>query len=445
MGILVSAVGLIYDHRLFDKDQHDIRRFLHRVLISIGSVNFIPTPTRCGNKLLLQPGLRLARDIRADKLNIVAFRFDHLHRDGAAVSHYQLSHTATDLVILASFVAGRNDDKARSPRRGRRRDGLIKAEMNIVDQVAERLIICRRRIGAEGKDGLLLPVWHGVAAAIRKLPRRIVRAVCAVIAPGVVTRADDPDIPFLRVHVGRRSAERIPDIILEAAVCGKLFGVDRDLLRTAHIGNGHAHIRRVLTHPVRHAHELIPAILARLGRVNVLLRADNDRHLVDAHTAAVGKTPLIHIAADRRGILIKRALFVGVQLRKLVPIRNSLVVACKLGSIFAVPPRSELDLLVGCRCMPVMNQICIPLRRILIVKRRLLKAAVFDGVVRNAARIGRQNRSWQQTQCHYQHHQSADGPLFPISFDVHDRSSLLLWGVKEVSNPLFLLMHRIGL
>ena len=296
-----------------------------------------------------------------------------------------------------------------------------------------------RRIGAEGKDGLRLPVRHGVAAAIRKLPRRIVRAVCAVIAPGVVIRADDPDIPFLRVHVRRRSTERtIPDIILEAAVCGKLFGVDRDLLRTARLRNGYC----VLAHPVRHAHELIPAILARLGWVNLLLRADDDRHLVDAHTAAVGKTPLIHIAADRRGILIKRALFVGVQHRKLLPIRNiRLTPNMRNCSIF--PRRPELDLLVGCRCMPVRNQSCSPLRRIHIVERRLLKAAVFDGVVRNAARIGRQNRSWQQTQRHYQHHQSADGPLFPISFDVHDRSSLLLWGVKKVSNPLFLLMHKL--
>ena len=90
VGIPVSAVGLIYDHRLFDKDQHDIRRFLHRVLISIGSVNYIPTRTRCGNKLLLQSILRLARDIRADKLNIAVFRFDRLHLDGAAVSHYPL-------------------------------------------------------------------------------------------------------------------------------------------------------------------------------------------------------------------------------------------------------------------------------------------------------------------------------------------------------------------
>ena len=154
------------------------------------------------------------------------------------------------------------------------------------------------------------------------------------------------------------------------------------------------------------------------------------------------KAPLIHIAADRRGILIERALFVGVQLRKLISIRNSLG-ACKLGSLLAVPLRSELDLFAECRCFPVKSRPWNPLRRRLIVKRRLLKAAVFDGVVRNAARIGRQNRSWQQTQCHYQHHQSADGPLFPISFDVHDRSSLLLWGVKKVSNPLFLLTYEL--
>ena len=198
-------------------------------------------------------------------------------------------------------------------------------------------------------------------------------------------------------------------------------------------------------HPVRHAHELVPATLAWLVRVNVLLRADDERHLVIALAAAMRKAPLIHIAADRRGILIKRALFVGVQLRKLRSIWNSLVVACKLGRIDAVPARSELDQFVGCRCIPVRNIVCRPLRRILVVKRRLLKASVFDGVVRNAARIGRQNRSWQQTQCHCQHHQSADGPLFPISFDVHDRSSLPLWGVKKVSNPLFLLTHRIEL
>ena len=312
--------------------------------------------------------------------------------------------------------------------------------MNIVNQIAACITACRR-IGAEGKDSLRLPVRHGVAAAVCKISRRIGRALRSVIVPGRVTRADDPDIPLLRVHVRRRSAERITDVILESAVFGKLFGVDRDLLRTAHIG----HTRCVLTHPVRHAHELIPAILARLGRVKVLLRADDERHMVNALAAAMRKAPLIHIAADRRGILIKRALFVGVQLRKLRSIRNSLVDACKLGSIFAVPPRSELDQLVGCRCIPVRNIVCRPLRRILVVKRRLLKASVFDGVVRNAARIGRQNRSWQQTQCHCQYHQSADGPLFPISFDVHDRSSLLLWGVKEVSNPLFLLTHRIGL
>ena len=314
--------------------------------------------------------------------------------------------------------------------------------MNIVDQIALCTTACRR-IGAEGKDGLPLPVRHGVAAAIRKPPLRIVRAVCAVIAPGVVTRADDPDIPFLRVHVRRRSAERIPDIILEAAVCGKLFGVDRDFLCAARIGDSYAHIRFVPTHPVRHAHELIPAILARLGWVNVLLRADDDRHLVDAHTAAVRKAPLIHIAADRRGILIKRALFVGVQLRKLAPtvLKIRLTHNMRNSSIF--PRRPELDLFVGCRCFPVKSRIWNPLRRTLFVKRKLFKAAVFDGVVRNAARIGRQNRSWQQTQCHCQHHQSADGPLFPISFDVHDRSSLLLWGVKKGSNPLFLLMHKL--
>ena len=196
-------------------------------------------------------------------------------------------------------------------------------------------------------------------------------------------------------------------------------------------------------HPVRHAHELVFSGFVRFVRFFVLLRADDERHMVIALAAAMRKAPLIHIAADRRGILIKRALFVGVQLRKLVPIRNSLVVACKLGRIVAVPTRSELDQFVGCRCIPVRNIVCRPLRRILVVKRRLLKASVFDGVVRNAARIGRQNRSWQQTQCHYQHHQSADGPLFPISFDVHDRSSLLLWGVKKVSNPLFLLMHKL--
>ena len=316
--------------------------------------------------------------------------------------------------------------------------------MNIVDQIALCTTACRR-VGAEGKDGLRLPVRHGVAAAVCKISRRIVRAVCAVIAPGVVIRADDPDIPFLRVHVRRRSAERIPDIILEAAVCGKLFGVDCDLLRTAHIGDGHAHTRRVLTHPVRHAHELIPAILARLGWVNVLLRADDERHPVDTAAAAVGKAPLIHISADRRGILIKRALFVGVQLRKLAPtiLKIRLTHNMRNSSIF--PRRPELDEMVGCRCFPVKSRLWNPLRRRLIGKRRLLKAAVFDGVVRNAARIGRQNRSWQQTQRHYQHHQSADGPLFPISFDVHDRSSLLLWGVKKVSNPLFLLIHRIGL
>lgn len=208
-------------------------------------------------------------------------------------------------------------------------------------------------------------------------------------------------------------------------------------------GDAHAHLHRIIFYPVGHLHELVLAVLARLGWVNVLLRADDDRHLVDAVAAAVGKAPLIHIAADRRGILIERALFVGVQLRKLISIRNILVVACKLGRIVAVPTRSELDLLVECRCFPVKSRTWNPLRRRPIVKRRLLKAAVFDGVVRNAARIGRQNRSWQQTQRHCQHHQSADGPLFPISFDVHDRSSLLLWGVKKVSNPLFLLMHKL--
>ena len=411
------------------------------MLISIGSVNFIPTRTRCGNKLLLQSILRLARDIRADKLNIVV-RFDRLHRDGAAVSHYQLSHLVVDLVKHAFvFVAGRNADIARSPRRGRRRDGLIKSEMNIVDQIAACTTACRR-IGAEGKDSLRLPVRHGVAAAVCKISRRIGRALRAVIAPGRVTRADDPDIPFLRVHVRRRSAERIPDIILESAFFGKLFGVDRDLLRTARTVDGHAHLRCVLAHPVRHAHELVLAVCTRLVRVIVLLRADDDRHLVNAIAAAMRKAPLIHIAADRLGILIKRALFVGVQLRKLVPIRN-IRITPNMRNFSSFPRRSELDQFVGCRCIPVRNIVCRPLRRILVVKRRLLKASVFDGVVRNAARIGRQNRSWQQTQCHCQHHQSADGPLFPISFDVHDRSSLLLWGVKKVSNPLFLLMRKL--
>ena len=157
------------------------------------------------------------------------------------------------------------------------------------------------------------------------------------------------------------------------------------------------------------------------------------------------KAPLIHIAADRLGILIKRALFVGVQLRKLAPTILKIRLTHNMRNCSIFPRRPELDQMVGCRCIPVRNIVCRPLRRILVVKRRLLKASVFDGVVRNAARIGRQNRSWQQTQCHCQYHQSADGPLFPISFDVHDRSSLLLWGVKKVSNPLFLLMRRIGL
>ena len=195
-------------------------------------------------------------------------------------------------------------------------------------------------------------------------------------------------------------------------------------------------------HPVRHAHELVLAVCTRLGRVNVLLRADDECHLVNAIAAAMRKAPLIHIAADRLGILIKRALFLGVQLHKLVPIRN-IRITPNMRNFSSFPRRSELDQFVGCRCIPVRNIVCRPLRRILVVKRRLLKASVFDGVVRNAARIGRQNRSWQQTQCHCQHHQSADGPLFPISFDVHDRSSLLLWGVKKVSNPLFLLMRKL--
>ena len=90
VGIL-SAVGLIYDHRLFDKDQHDIRRFLHTVLIGVRIAFFSPFFFVCHrNEHLLQTFRRLARDIRADKLNIAVFRFDRLHLDGAAVSHYQL-------------------------------------------------------------------------------------------------------------------------------------------------------------------------------------------------------------------------------------------------------------------------------------------------------------------------------------------------------------------
>ena len=161
--------------------------------------------------------------------------------------------------------------------------------MNIVDQITERLITRRRRIGAEGKDGLRLPVRHGVAATVCKLSRRIGRALRAVIAPGRVTRADDPDIPLLRVHVRRRSAERITDVILEAAVCGKLFGVDRDLLRTAGNRNVHTQLLSMALHPVRHAHELVFSGFVRFVRFFVLLRGDDERHMV------------IALAADEKG------------------------------------------------------------------------------------------------------------------------------------------------
>ena len=195
-------------------------------------------------------------------------------------------------------------------------------------------------------------------------------------------------------------------------------------------------------HPVRHAHELVFSGFVRFVRFFVLLRADDERHMVIALAAAMRKAPLIHIAADRLGILIKRALFVGVQLRKLKSVRN-VRSSIDMRDTSVPPCRSELDQLVGCRCAPAVDSPRLHLRRWFVPRLGLFKAAVFDGVVRNAARIGRQNRSWQQTQCHCQHHQSADGPLFPISFDVHDRSSLLLWGVKKVSNPLFLLMHKL--
>ena len=398
-----------------------------------------------GDKLSCQRSVQiLIRNVSADKCR-ARIRLFGAHRNGAAVCRQRLLTFAVfDTVCIVVLAISRNAQLALAAA-GADRQALEQLERNGIQKIAERLIIRRRKIGAEGKDGLRLPVRHGVAAAVRKLSRRIGRIVCAVISPGVLARADDPDIPLLRVYIGGQLAERhVVGIVCKPAVFRKGLGIDRDLLRAADIGDAHAHLHRIIFYPVGHLHELVPATLTRLGRGNVLLRADDDRHPVDTVAAAVGKAPLIHIAADRRGILIERALFVGVQLRKLISIRNSLG-ACKLGSLLAVPLRSELDLFAECRCFPVKSRPWNPLRRRLIVKRRLLKAAVFDGVVRNAARIGRQNRSWQQTQRHCQHHQSADGPLFPISFDVHDRSSLLLWGVKEVSNPLFLLTHRIGL
>ena len=88
INIFLAAVGVVHDRGRLDEHQHDIRRFFHMVLIGVRIVAFLPSVVCHRNEHLLQTFRRPARDIRADKLNIAVFRFDRLHRDGAAVSHH---------------------------------------------------------------------------------------------------------------------------------------------------------------------------------------------------------------------------------------------------------------------------------------------------------------------------------------------------------------------
>ena len=105
----------------------------------------------------------------------------------------------------------------------------------------------------------------------------------------------------------------------------KRFGVDRQSLRTAFIGDLKFKLLLIVVHPVRQLHILIPAVFARLGGCVLLCRPDDERHFVNADAAAVLQPPLIHIAADGRHILIEGAFLSGVQLGELVPLRIVLV------------------------------------------------------------------------------------------------------------------------
>ena len=114
INIFLAAVGVVHDRGRLDEHQHDIRRFLHTVLIGVRIAFFSPSFVCHRNEHLLQTFRRPARDIRADKLNIAVFRFDRLHRDVAAVSHHCFLGFAVGNLYRAALPIRRDGHRARA-------------------------------------------------------------------------------------------------------------------------------------------------------------------------------------------------------------------------------------------------------------------------------------------------------------------------------------------
>ena len=173
----------------------------------------------------------------------------------------------------------------------------------------------------------------------------------------MVISGDDPHIPALGIDIGNLRTERRfrARAAQKRTVFPKRFGVDRQSLRTAVIGDRKSQRRLICLHPVRQLHILIPAVFSRLGGCGLLFRPDDERHFVNADAAAVLQPPLIHIAADGRHILIECAFLVGVQLGELVPLRIVLVPGGTImRSCMAVPISAELDHSFLCCGFPIL-------------------------------------------------------------------------------------------
>ena len=205
----------------------------------------------------------------------------------------------------------------------------------------------------------------------------------AIAAPGLVARGDDPDAPSLGVEVGGGGAEGAfaAGVVQEAAVFVKLFRVDGDALGAAVSWDGHTQSLCISLDPIRQPHKLVLAVFVGFGGVFGLLGADDEGHGVLPLTPPVGEAPLVDVAADGADVLVERADLICVQLGKLVPVRDPLVISRQLGGRACSDVYTEFNQLTYCRCRPAGDIAGLQLWGVFICPGRILKAAVDDRVV----------------------------------------------------------------
>ena len=118
-------------------------------------------------------------------------------------------------------------------------------------------------------------------------------------------------MPFFRIdRTGYQAEGVVAGVVRKGTVGGKLLAVNGVLLRFC----SRCNCTVTDIQPVHHLHELVPAVLAGLGRVHALLGADDQRHDIFAVAGAVIQAPFVDTGGIRLNILVQGAFLIRVQL-----------------------------------------------------------------------------------------------------------------------------------